>query len=145
MADPASPPLSARTLARHARGLARFGAVGVFNVATEFTVFGLLIAAGAAPLAANALGFLRANTQSYLVNAHFTFRTNGKGAPLSLRAYARFLAAHCVALGVSSAFLVFLGPVIGLFEAKALAVAVCFVMNYAASAALVFRTGESSR
>ena len=32
--------------ARHATGLLRFGAVGVFNVATEFTLFGLLIAAG---------------------------------------------------------------------------------------------------
>ncbi len=123
---------------RHANGLLRFGAVGAFNVATEFTVFGLLIALGVTPLIANAFGFFCANGQSYLANASFTFRANGRGAPLSLCAYGRFFAAHCAALGVSSSFLIVLGPAIGLFEAKALAVGVSFLLNYAMSAAFVF-------
>ncbi len=134
MADIAPSPL----IARHAGGLLRFGAVGVFNVATEFTIFGFLIAAGVTPLAANACGFLCANGQSYLANASFTFRSNGKPAPLSMPAYGRFLAAHCAALGVSTTFLVLLGPAIGLFEAKAAAVAASFLLNYAMSAAFVF-------
>lgn len=147
MADLApSPAVARKEAARHAGGLLRFGAVGVFNVATEFTVFGLLIGAGVAPLAANACGFLCANGQSYLANASFTFRENGRGAPLSLRAYARFFAAHCAALGVSTTFLIALGPMIGLFEAKALAVGVSFLLNYAMSAAFVFgRDGTGDR
>lgn len=147
MAEPALSPVIARiNAAHHANGLLRFGAVGVFNVATEFTVFGLLIAAGVTPLAANACGFVCANGQSYLANARFTFRENGKGAPLSFRAYARFFAAHCAALAVSTAFLIALGPAIGLFEAKALAVGVSFVLNYAMSAAFVFgREGSDGR
>ncbi len=141
-----SPVAAHKDLARHANGLFRFGAVGVFNVATEFTVFGLLIAAGVTPLAANACGFLCANGQSYLANASFTFRADGKGAPLSWRAYARFFAAHCAALGVSTTFLIALGPAIGLFEAKALAVGVSFLLNYAMSAAFVFgRTSSAQR
>ncbi|HBK90523.1 MAG TPA: hypothetical protein DDZ68_02500 [Parvularcula sp.] len=137
--------LSRKDLARHGQGLAKFGAVGVFNVATEFTVFGLMIAAGVTPVVANAFGFLCANGQSYLANASFTFRENGKGAPLSLRAYARFFAAHCAALGVSTTFLIALGPAIGLFEAKALAVGVSFVLNYAMSAAFVFGRQASTQ
>lgn len=139
MVDLTPPPALARKdLGRHTNGLLRFGAVGVFNVATEFTVFGALIAAGVTPLAANALGFLCANGQSYLANASFTFRENGRPAPLSLGAYARFFAAHCAALGVSTTFLIVLGPALGLFEAKALAVGVSFLLNYAMSAAFVF-------
>lgn len=140
-----APGLARKDLARHANGLMKFGAVGVFNVATEFTVFGLLIAAGIAPLAANACGFLCANGQSYLANASFTFRENGKGAPLSFRAYARFFAAHCAALGVSTTFLIALGPAIGLFEAKALAVGVSFLLNYAMSALFVFGRETSAQ
>jgi len=134
MADHAPPPV----LARHAGGIARFGAVGVFNVATEFTVFGLLVAAGVMPLTANACGFLCANGQSYLANACFTFRSNGRPATLSLRAYGRFFAAHCAALGVSTTALLSLGPVIGLFEAKAVAVVASFLINYVMSALFVF-------
>ncbi|MDZ7626816.1 MAG: GtrA family protein [Parvularculaceae bacterium] len=127
-----------RAITDHAGGLARFGAVGVFNVATEFTVFGLLIAAGLVPVAANAIGFLCANAQSYIVNARFTFRVNGAPSPLSLSTYGRFLAAHCAALVVSTTFLVLLGPAIGLFQAKAAAVLVSFLLNYAMSARFVF-------
>jgi putative flippase GtrA len=145
MAELTPPTAGARRhIMRHVRGLMRFGTVGVFNVATEFTVFGLLIAAGAAPLAANAAGFLCANSQSYLVNARFTFRENGKGAPLSLGAYARFFAAHSASLGVSTMFLVALGPAIGLFQAKTLAVGVCFLFNYLISAFFIFGR-ESAR
>jgi putative flippase GtrA len=140
-----APGVSRKDFARHAAGLAKFGAVGVLNVATEFTVFGLMVAAGVTPLAANACGFLCANGQSYLANASFTFRENGKGAPLSFRAYARFFAAHCAALGVSTTSLIALGPAIGLFEAKALAVGVSFLLNYAMSAAFVFGRGASAQ
>jgi putative flippase GtrA len=140
MADAApTPDLARKEARRHANGLLRFGAIGVCNVATEFAVFALLIASGLAPIAANAGGFLCANAQSYVANATFTFRSNGKGAPLSLRAYARFFAAHCASLGVSTTCLLALGPAIGLFEAKALAVGVSFLLNYAMSSAFVFR------
>lgn len=138
MVDLAPTQGEAPALATHARGLARFGAVGVFNVATEFTVFGLLISAGLIPVAANAIGFLCANSQSYIVNARFTFRTEGVPSPLTLSNYGRFLAAHCAALGVSTTFLVSLGPAIGLFQAKAAAVAACFLLNYTMSAFFVF-------
>lgn len=145
MVDLTPPAVSRNDVARHANGLLRFGAVGAFNVATEFTLFGLLIGAGVAPLAANACGFFCANGQSYLANASFTFRENGERAPLSLRAYARFFAAHCAALGVSTTFLIAFGPAIGLIEAKALAVGVSFLLNYAMSAIFVFGREASAQ
>ena len=124
---------------RHSGALARFGAVGVGNTITEFAVFGLLVHFGVAPLAANAAGFVCANIQSYIVNAHVTFRKDGAAAPLSWRSYRRFFLAHCLSLTISTAFIIVLGGRIGPYLAKAAAVVFGFAANYAMSAIFVFR------
>jgi len=134
-------------LKRHTNGLARFGAIGVFNVLTEFTVFTILLKLDVIPLAANALGFLAANIQSYLANANLTFRENGRAAKLSLPGYGRFFAAHSLTLVISTGFIAFLGPALGrhfghdlgMIAAKAPAVAFGFIANYAMSSLFVFR------
>lgn len=122
--------------------MARFGLVGVGNLATEFAVFNLLMHAGLAILAANAAGFLCANIQSYFINAHVTFRENGSAAALSLRNYARFFLAHVLSLAISTGFIAAFADDIGPNLAKLAAVGFGFVANYSMSALFVFRGGR---
>lgn len=122
--------------------MARFGLVGVGNLITEFAVFNVLMQAGLAILAANAVGFLCANIQSYLVNAHVTFRENGAAAPLSLRSYVRFFLAHCLSLAISTSFIAAFADEIGPNLAKLAAVGFGFIANYSMSALFVFRGGR---
>jgi putative flippase GtrA len=123
---------------RHSGRMARFGAVGVGNVTTEFLVFGALLHFGVTPVVANAFSFLCANVQSYVVNAHVTFRQNGVRGPMSFSGYGRFFAAHCLSLAISTAFIIFLGPHVGPFLAKAAAIGFGFVANYTMSSIFVF-------
>lgn len=132
---------AASRLRRHTGAMARFGAVGVGNLFTEFLVFGVLMHIGLAPVAANALGFLCANIQSYIVNAHVTFRKDGAAAPLAWRGYRRFFLAHCLSLAISTAFIIALGDHIGPYLAKAAAVGFGFLANYTMSALFVFPEG----
>lgn len=122
--------------------MARFGLVGVGNLITEFAVFNLLMHAGLAILAANAVGFLCANIQSYFVNAHVTFRENGAAAALSLRNYARFFLAHVLSLAISTGFIAAFADDIGPNLAKLAAVGFGFIANYSMSALFVFRGGR---
>ena len=62
---------------RHGGQAARFGFVGVFNTGLDFAVYAACVAAGFAPLLANALAFACANIFSYAANAHVTFRRDG--------------------------------------------------------------------
>ncbi len=127
---------------RHTPALARFGMVGVGNTVTEFGVFAALIHFGLAPVAANAIGFLCANIQSYIVNAHVTFRKDGAAAPLAWRFYCRFFLAHCLSLAISTAFIIAFGDHIGPYLAKAAAVGFGFLANYTMSALFVFPAGD---
>ncbi|NWG92853.1 MAG: GtrA family protein [Parvularculaceae bacterium] len=133
-----APAVSAR-LRRHSGAMARFGAVGVGNVVTEFAVFAALLHAGLPVLAANTCGFLSANAQSYVVNAHVTFRKDGAAATLSWPGYRRFFLAHCLSLAMSTAFILAFAGAIGPFAAKAAAALFGFIANYAMSALFVFR------
>jgi putative flippase GtrA len=132
-------PDSIEKLKGHSGRMARFGAVGVGNVTTEFLVFGALLHFGVLPVVANAGSFLCANIQSYVVNAHVTFRQDGRRGPISFPAYGRFFLAHCLSLAISTSFIVFLGPHIGLFVAKAAAIGFGFVANYTMSSIFVFQ------
>lgn len=127
---------------RHSGAMARFGAVGVGNVTTEFLVFGALLHFGLTPVVANFFSFLCANVQSYVVNAHVTFRKDGVRGPISLPGYGRFFLAHCLSLAISTSFIIFLGPHIGPFIAKAAAIGFGFVANYTMSALFVFRPAK---
>lgn len=131
--------LAASSLRRHSGAMAKFGVVGVGNTLTEFAVFALLIHFGLIAVAANAIGFLCANIQSYIVNAHVTFRRNGVAAPLRWKSYRRFFLAHCLSLAISTAFILAFADEIGPYLAKASAVVFGFLANYTLSALFVFR------
>ena len=130
---------------RHSGALARFGLVGVGNLITEFAVFNLLMHSGLAMLAANAMGFLCANIQSYIVNAHVTFRENGASAPRTMRGYTRFFFAHCLSLAISTAFIAAFADGIGPNLAKLAAVGFGFIANYSMSALFVFKKREGDK
>lgn len=130
---------------RHSGAMARFGLVGVGNLVTEFAVFNLLMHSGLAMLAANALGFLCANMQSYIVNAHVTFRENGESAPRTMRGYTRFFFAHCLSLAISTGFIAAFADEIGPNLAKLAAVGFGFIANYSMSALFVFGTRASDK
>lgn len=122
----------------HGVRLALFSGVGVLNTTTDFLVFVALLAAGLPAVAANGLGFLAANAQSYLVNARVTFRSGGNAAPLSWRGFLKFAGAHLFSLFLSSAAIILLSDAIGALAAKFAAAALSVLLNYATSAAFAF-------
>lgn len=117
----------------------RFGAVGVVNTAVDFTIYAIGLALGLAPALANIAAFSVANVFSYVVNAQVTFRENGAAAPMSLKGYGAFWAAHLVSVAISTAIVFFFADRIGPLAAKVVAVAVTVFINYGASAFLVFK------
>ncbi|MBB5517224.1 GtrA family protein [Amphiplicatus metriothermophilus] len=130
----------------HARRMARFGAVGVFNTVTDASVYAGLVALGAPPLLANAVGFLCANIQSYAVNAHVTFRGADGRVRLSPGGYAKFALGHSLSLVLSSVIIFLTAGSLGPYLAKGLAIACNFLVNYWVSARFVFAdTAERSR
>ncbi|HPE32057.1 MAG TPA: GtrA family protein [Parvularculaceae bacterium] len=135
-----------RNVARREGGrMARFGGVGVANTIVDLIVFSALVAAQVPPVAANIASFLAGNLQSYLLNSRITFRVEGAPAPLSLRGYSKFLAAHLFSLALSTAVLLLLAHRIGPMPAKGVAILLGFVCNYAASAFFVFGASHGER
>lgn len=122
----------------HRVRLLRFGGAGVLSAATDFAVFGAALASGIPATQANIAAFLVANVQSYLLNARLTFRSGGKGAPLSFGGYGKFLLAHAFSLGLSTAIIALAAPILGPWPAKFIALGVAAVWNYSASAFFVF-------
>jgi putative flippase GtrA len=127
---------------KHGRGLFLFGLVGVANTIVDFSVYSACVLSGVAPALANILAFGVTNPFSYVVNSRVTFRGAAGPAPLSLKGYGKFCAAHILSLAISTGLVFWLAPLIGPFLAKAFAIAVTVFINYFASAFLVFRAGE---
>ena len=118
----------------------RFGLVGVANTVVDFMLYAVGLAAGLAPALANVAAFSVANLFSYFVNARVTFRRNGAAAPVSLKGYGAFWAAHLVSAAISTAIVFFFADRIGPFAAKGAAVVVTVFINYGASAFVVFKS-----
>lgn len=129
----------------HGGRLALFGAVGVFNTASDFAGFTIAVFAGAAPAIANIIAFAAANPLSYLINSRVTFRRRGKPALLSLAGYSKFLAAHLLSLAISTAVVFFLAAKTGPLAAKAAAVAITLFINYFASAFFAFPQADTTK
>ena len=106
-----------------------------------------MLALGLAPVAANVIGFLGANAQSYFLNARFTFREGGRSSPITLAGYGKFAAAHIASLIISTLMIIALADSIGAFAAKIAALGFTFVWNYSTTALFVFkrRGGEDGR
>ena len=130
-------------LVKHFKGFAKFGSVGVLSTITDFVLFTIALFAGIAPLVANVISFVIANVQSYALNSRFTFRAARKGAPLSVFSYLKFFTVHLPGLGISSAVIYLLGPIIGDLPAKVVAIGGAALSNYFLSAYLVFGDGKS--
>lgn len=123
--------------------MAKFGVVGLANTIVDFGVFSLLVWAGLAPVAANFVSFLCANGQSYFLNSRFTFRNEGRAAPVSAKGYGKFLVAHLMSLALSTLVIALFHDDIGPRVAKAVAIILSFGWNYLASAIFVFRKSPS--
>lgn len=110
----------------------RFGVVGIANSAIDLVVFGLALAAGAVPLAANAIGWAVAVLFSYVANSRWSFeRDRSLG---DARAALRFFALGAlITLGVSSGAIAALAGVIGAFPAKLIGLAAAAVLSFLAA------------
>jgi putative flippase GtrA len=115
----------------------RFGLVGLINTAVDMGVF-ILAYRGFQldPLLANALAFLVAVTNSYLLNHFWTFQR--ADSPVSLSAYSRFLLLNTGGLLIGSLAILLLGRFIMAELAKLAASVLTLLWNYSTSRWLVF-------
>lgn len=110
----------------------RFGIVGVFNTVVDLAAFALLLAAGATALAANVGAWLVAVSFSYAINSRWSFERSGELH--EARSIARFLGMGAlISLGVSSAAILALAPLTGLWPAKLIGIVVAAVLNFFAA------------
>ena len=115
----------------------RYSLVGVANTATDFAAFSLLYyCVGCGPLWANSLAFAVAVSQSYFVNACWTFRQ--KRAELNFRAYAYFVTINLGCLVISSATIYLLQGITPPLLAKVLAAGIVLVWGFLLSRKFVF-------
>lgn len=109
-----------------------FGLIGVLNTVADATAFALLFWLGLPVLVANFLAWTCGVTLSYNLNSRFTFqdRRNRGQAP----AWLRFAATGgAVNLLCSTLLLSGMSDVIGIWPAKALAVAIGAVLGFLAA------------
>jgi putative flippase GtrA len=119
--------------------LVRFGIVGGANTVTDLVVFfSVLSVFSLAPVAANAISFSAAVSQSYLLNKYWSFVHDGTGKP-SWREYGQFVSASLFALGVTSAILFFGDGTLPIWQLKLVAVFVTPFINFLSYKHLIFR------
>lgn len=110
----------------------RFGLVGLLNTLVDVATFALLIALSLPALAANVGAWLVAISASYAMNSRWSFERDQQ-----LRegwSILRFVGLGAlVSLGISSGAILALAPVVGLWPAKILGVAVAAVLNFIAA------------
>ena len=116
----------------------RFALVGAWCTIADVCAYLAAVALGLAPAPSNVLAFLFANAQGYALNARFTFRQEGRSAPVSLSGYGRFLAAYSIGLLVATALIAGLAPRFGPIPAKGVAVLASLVLNYQLAAHFAF-------
>lgn len=110
----------------------RFGLVGLLNTLVDVATFALLIALSLPALAANIGAWLVAISASYAMNSRWSFERDQQLG--EARSILRFVGLGAlVSLGISSGAILALAPVIGLWPAKILGVAVAAVLNFIAA------------
>lgn len=115
-----------------------FGLVGVVNTALDAAVFFLALAYLTPSLvAANVLAWLIAVSNSYVLNALITFAAES-GRRLALGAYFLYLAAGLAGLLANTATLLAAAQLVPVWAAKALALVVGFLVNFALSHLFIF-------
>ena len=115
----------------------RYSLVGVVNTATDFAVFSLLYCwVGIGPLWANSLAFAVAVSQSYFVNACWTFRQ--RRSELGFKAYAYFVAINLGSLAISNATIYLLHGIASPLLAKLYAAGIVLIWGFLLSRKYVF-------
>jgi putative flippase GtrA len=109
----------------------RFGLIGVANTALDAAVFGLLLQAGAQVLLANLGGWMAGVCLSFWANSRWTFQAQGAPAPIRFLRFA--LSGAAVSLLTSTAILASLTGLLGVWPAKAIAIAVGAVLGFLAA------------
>ncbi|MBI1365840.1 MAG: GtrA family protein [Alphaproteobacteria bacterium] len=133
-----------RTLRAHAPRVTRFALVGLVCAAVDFSLFALLVGAGAPPVLANIPSFMTANVAAYFLHARVTFRRGGAPAGTSFTGYARFFGAYVFSLVLSTTVVGVFSPRFGPLPAKLGATGLAAASNYLANHFLVFRTSEEN-
>lgn len=109
----------------------RFGLIGVANTALDAAVFGLLLQAGAQVLLANLGGWMAGVCLSFWANSRWTFQAQGTPMPIRFLRFA--LSGAAVSLLTSTAILASLTGLLGVWPAKAIAIAVGAVLGFLAA------------
>lgn len=109
----------------------RFGLIGVANTALDAAVFGVLLQAGAAVLLANLGGWIVAVCLSFWANSRWTFQAQATAMPIRFLRFA--LSGAAVSLIGSTLILASLTGLLGVWPAKAIAVAVGAVLGFLAA------------
>jgi putative flippase GtrA len=131
-------------VAWHERAIAlkaiSFAMVGVVNTGIDFSVFWTTATYLQWRLVpANVLAWLVAVSFSYAMNSFVTFGPES-GRVLRWRDYATFVASGIAGMVASTATLVMLSYVLPLLAAKLLSILVSFVVNFALSHFVVFKS-----
>ena len=77
--------------------LFRFGLVGAAATGLQYLILVLLVRQGVAAPVASTIGFMTSAVGSYVLNYHFTFRSQGSHGP----AMARFFTLVCIGLALN--------------------------------------------
>ena len=121
------------------RKAASFALVGVVNTIIDASIFFLALAFLTSSLiAANVLAWYIAVSCSYVMNSFFTFAAES-GRQLRVWDYTRFLASGIAGVVANTATLLIAAQYSPIWVAKALAIAVSFVVNFSLSHFVVFR------
>jgi putative flippase GtrA len=116
--------------------LIRFGLVGAVATGIQYVILILLVHAGFWPAVASAIGFVVSAAGNYLLNYHFTFRSQRSHGP----AAAKFVMLAAVGLAINFALMhVLVGAGWYYLLAQVCATAVVFLWNFVGNSLWTFR------
>ena len=125
-------------LRAHLERPAKFALVGVVNTLVDISVFASLVhGAQWDPLSANMMSYSLGILNSFLLNRLWTFRDHSRSRHVALQLPVFFIC-NLVGLGLSSAVVWALSPVLTPIGSKLLATLVTFCWNYWTSRKFVY-------
>jgi putative flippase GtrA len=121
-----------------------FGVIGIANAIIDFGVFSIAYQVLDIPIVpANVLAWMVAVSCSYVMNTMITFRAES-GRVLRRKDYLVFAASGVLGMIANTATLLVLSNVMPVYAAKICAIFTAFVVNFAMSHFVVFRTKPRS-
>lgn len=121
-----------------------FGVIGIANAVIDFGIFSIAYQVLDIPIVpANVVAWMVAVSCSYVMNTMITFRAES-GRVLRWKDYFVFAASGLLGMIANTATLLVLSSVMPVYAAKICAIFTAFVVNFAMSHFVVFRTKPSS-